>query len=73
MLRFFWFGTCLFIIANVLTSVSRNNVGLASLRDKPSLFQSPSSFERAKNFFIWIAICSYFILAYVYKFYIYKC
>ena len=72
MIKLVWLGTCLFIIANVLTSVSRNNIGLASLRDKPSLFQSPSSFEKSKNFFIWLAICSYFVLAYIFKFYLYK-
>lgn len=72
MIKLVWLGTCLFIIANVLTSVSRNNTGLASLRDKPSLFQSPSSFEKSKNFFIWLAICSYFVLAYIFKFYLYK-
>lgn len=72
MIRLFWFVTCLFIIANVLTSVSRNNVGLASIRDKPYLFQSPSSFEKATNFFIWVSICTYFMLAYIFKFYIYN-
>jgi len=71
MIRVLWVGICLFIIVNVLVSVSKNNVGLASIRDKSDLFQSPSSLEKTKNFLVCLSICGYFLLAYIFKFYIY--